>query len=290
MYKVLMLFALGASLCAQTIINLKNGTSIECRVVNVNPTVLQLSTNEGVMIKVIASIQTADTALIRELLDDYPQISSKKISAYSYLLDLSAIEVMPADETKDTMQSFIQSYAFNFMLNSKKRHRIELNARLITRSNWCAEIGYSHGSKTFTDAINAYNQNLTIDFSTESIAIGLGYRIDVTVGYLVPDINIWLSSSNASIPVNYKIPAEDDSLLIITDVNELVISPGLTFVKLDSRGLLQLMIGIRYFSSGHMLADKGWLLDEQFYPVDKKWLKRGFSIHVGIGLNLKVRE
>jgi hypothetical protein len=61
MHKALVVITLFSCLTAGTIINLKNGASIEGSVVHVNPTVLQMSTNQCVMIKIIASIQTSDT-------------------------------------------------------------------------------------------------------------------------------------------------------------------------------------------------------------------------------------
>jgi hypothetical protein len=289
MYRLIIFIMLFSSCYTNTIVTLKDGTIIEGEVEKVHRTVLQLDCGSGIMIKLIDSVQTSDSAFVSEICAFYPQIAVEKIAANHYQLDFSALEVPAVEESNTEKQTFIKAYSFNFMLNSQRRHFLEANARIITRYNWFSEIAYSHGTESFPDAISAYNQKLQVDFSTESIAVGFGKKIDIKIGYLLPMINFWLSSSNASIPIKGIIPAEGDSLLLMTNINELVISPGVTFLKLDSGGLLQLMIGVRYFFPGLLLADRGWWIEEIYYPVPKRLLNRGFSIHVGVGINLKVR-
>jgi len=289
MYRIIFLVIFSSLLSANTVIHLKDGTTIEGDVVNVHRTVLQLADQQGIMIKLIAYVQTSDSTFVDAISNFYPRIPVEEISANSFRLDLSDLEVTAVDDSENKKQPLIRSYSFNFMLNTQRRHLLELNARIITHHNWCGEIGFSYGSESFPDAINAYNQKLQVEFSTESMALGFGNIMDINIGYLIADINFWLSSSNASIPVKGRIAAEGDSLLLITNVNEIVISPGLTFLKIDSGEFLHLMVGVRYFFDGIMLGDRGWYIEEKYYPVDKSQLKRGLSIHLGVGINLKVR-
>jgi hypothetical protein len=283
MSKIIILFTLFSVLHANTIITLKDGTSIESEIDKVHSTVLRLTDGKGIMLKLIESVKTSDKKFIDEIRVLYPLIPVEKLDENRFRLDFSAVEVKTVEEQNNQKQPFINSYSFNFMLNTQRRHFLELNARIFTTANWYGEIGYSHGDESIPDAIITDTEKSQVDFTTESFALGFGKAIDIKVGQILPSINFWLSSSNANLQV------KDDQLLQMANVNELVISPSITFLKRDKGGLLQLMAGVRYFFNGILLDETGWYIDEKYYPTDKSMLKRGFSIHLGVGINLKVR-
>jgi hypothetical protein len=289
MYRFIILLIFVSCLSANTVIRLKDGTTIENDVIKVNRAFMQLANQQGVMIKLIASIQTSDSALVQNIIQVYPHVPVEKVSENRYRLDFSNLEIAVVDDSENDKRKLVRSYAFNLMLNTQRRHLFELNASILTRYGWCGEIGYTHGSDSYPDFITAYDQTLQVDISTESFGIGFGKMFDMHIGRLLTDVNLWLSSSNANIPVTYRIPEEGDSLLIMTNANELVIAPGVTFLKIDSSRLLQVMVGIRYFFDGIMLGDRGWYIEERFYPYDKQFRKRGLSLHLGIGINLPVK-
>lgn len=287
---LLFIFIIYSFLEANTRINLKDGSLLEGDVAEVHRTVLKLKSGHGIMLKLISSIQTNDTSFVQDLRLMYPQLTMERNQNNDYLLDFSNLNITTAAQVKKEERPLIQSYSFSAMINSQKRHLYEINARLFTRYTWTFELGISFGDESFPETVYAREQYLQADFSTVSFGIGAGKSIDIKIGKLLPALNCWISTSDAVLPpLKYMNPDWGDSLTLRVNVNEIIFSPGITFFKIDKSELIMLMVGVRYYFDGIMLGDRGWWIDEVYYPVDKSMLKRGWSVHFGIGINLKAK-